>query len=106
MSEYRDDQSIFILVKAETRDATPGFYAPPEERESELKEFREGRGGSETAESTETLQRRSDSRAQRGDWIERDREERGIWDDTVPPRSVIPRVCRDSTRPRAAFNRN
>jgi hypothetical protein len=74
MSEYRDDQSIFILVKAETRDATPDFYAPPEERESELKEFREGRGGSETAESRDAVTEL------RGDWIERQREriDRGI----------------------------
>ena len=91
MSEYRDDQSrlyIFILVKAETRDATSGFYAPPEERESELKEFREGRGvrRQQRAETVTEL---------RGDWIERQREriDRGICgDDTVPPRSVIPRV--------------
>ena len=69
MSEYRDDQSIFILVKAETRDATSGFHAPPEERESELKEFREGRGGSETAESRDSdrAQRRLDRETERID---------------------------------------
>jgi len=67
MSEYRDDQSIFILVKAETRDATPGFYAPPEERESELKEFREGRGGDRRQQRAETVTEL------RGDWIERQR---------------------------------